>query len=85
MPQTKIFKGPKGKKLVGATAAFKFKASVDGSSFQCELDGKPFRRCHSPQVYTGLKPGKHVFKVRAVNSAGTADPTPAKLKFTVLG
>lgn len=85
VPQTKIFKGPKGKKFVGATAAFKFKASVGGSTFQCRLDGKPFRRCHSPQVYTGLKPGKHVFKVRAVNAAGTADPTAAKLKFTVLG
>jgi hypothetical protein len=84
-PQTKIFKGPKGKRFVGATAAFKFRASVKGSTFQCGLDDKRFRRCHSPQVYTGLKPGKHVFRVRAVNSAGKADPTPAKLKFTVLG
>jgi CSLREA domain-containing protein len=85
VPQTKIFKGPKGKRLVGATAAFKFKASVEGSTFQCGLDGKRFRKCHSPQIYTGLKPGKHVFEVRAVNAAGAADPTPAKLKFTVLG
>jgi hypothetical protein len=84
-PQTRIFKGSKGKKLVGATAAFKFKASIPGSTFRCRLDGKPFRNCHSPIVYTGLKPGKHVFEVRAVNAAGVADPTPAKLKFTVLG
>ncbi len=84
IPQTKIFKGPKGKKFVKATVAFKFKASVDGSTFQCRLDGKPFRKCHSPQVYTGLAPGKHRFEVRAANAAGQVDKTPAKLKFTVL-
>jgi CSLREA domain-containing protein len=84
-PQTKIFKGSKGKKFAGAMAAFKFKSSVSGSTFRCRLDGKPFRKCHSPIVYTGLKPGKHVFKVRAVNSAGVADPTPAQAKFAVLG
>lgn len=83
-PQTKIFKGSKGKKTAGPVAAFKFKSSLGGSTFQCRLDGKRFGKCHSPKVYTGLKPGKHVFTVRAVSSAGTADPTPAKLKFTVL-
>lgn len=85
IPRTKLFKGTKGKKFSGATVVFKFKASVDGSSFQCRLDGGAFGRCHSPKVYTGLKPGKHRFEVRATNSAGQADPTPAKLKFTVLG
>jgi CSLREA domain-containing protein len=85
IPQTKIFKGSKGKKFAGATVAFKFESSVAGSSFQCKLDGGPFRKCHSPKVYTGLKPGKHLFAVRAANSAGQPDPTPAKLKFTVLG
>jgi CSLREA domain-containing protein len=84
-PQTKIFKGSNGKKTAGPVAAFKFKSSLGGSTFQCRLDGKRFGKCHSPKVYTGLKPGKHVFTVRAVSSAGTADPTPAKLKFTVLG
>jgi CSLREA domain-containing protein len=85
VPQTKILKGPKGKKLAKATIAFKFKAGVDGSGFQCRLDGGQFERCHSPKVYTGLKPGKHRFEVRAINSAGQVDATPAKLKFTVLG
>ena len=84
IPQTKLFKGSKGKKLAGATVAFKFKASVGGSGFQCRLDGGKFAKCHSPQVYTGLKPGKHRFEVRAINSAGRSDPTPAKQKFTVL-
>jgi hypothetical protein len=83
-PQTKISKGPKAKSH-STTATFKFSASVKGSSFQCKLDKKPFKSCKSPKKYKGLKPGKHVFKVRAINSAGVADPTPAKKKFTVLG
>jgi hypothetical protein len=85
IPRTKIFRGPKGKKLVKATAAFKFKSDVEGSAFSCKLDGGQFGKCHSPKVYTGLKPGKHLFEVRAANSVGEVDPTPAKLKFTVLG
>jgi CSLREA domain-containing protein len=84
-PQTKIFKGPKRKKSVGATAVFKFEASIAGSTFQCRLDGRSFRKCHSPQVYTGLRPGRHRFEVRAIGSAGPVDPSPAKLKFTVIG
>jgi CSLREA domain-containing protein len=83
-PQTKITKGPKGKSH-SATAKFKFTSTVVGSSFQCKLDGKPFKVCKSPKKYKQLRPGKHVFQVRAVDSAGKADPTPAKMKFTVLG
>jgi CSLREA domain-containing protein len=84
-PRTKIFKGSKGKRLTGTTAVFRFTSSAPGSSFRCKLDRAAFERCRSPQVYQGLKPGRHRFQVRAVNSAGVADPTPVKLKFTVLG
>ena len=34
---------------------------------------------------TGLKPGKHKFKVRAIDAAGNIDPSPAKDKFKVVG
>lgn len=83
-PQTKITEGPKAKSK-STTAKFQFSSSVMGSTFQCKLDKKPFKTCRSPKKYKQLKPGKHVFKVRAVNSAGKADPSPAKRKFTVLG
>jgi hypothetical protein len=83
IPQTKISKGPKAKSHE-TTAVFKFTSTVKGSSFQCKLDKKPFKSCKSPKKYKRLKPGKHVFKVRAVNSAGKADPTPAKRKFQIL-
>jgi CSLREA domain-containing protein len=80
-PRTKIMKG----KFHGTTAKFKFSSSVKGSTFQCKLDRAPFKRCGSPKTYRRLKPGKHLFEVRAVNSVGRADPTPAQQKFTVLG
>ncbi len=83
-PQTRILKGPKGK-VAKTTVRFKFESSEKGSTFRCKLDRKPFRVCRSPQKYKKLKPGKHVFKVRAVDKAGNIDPTAAKRKFVVLG
>jgi CSLREA domain-containing protein len=83
-PQTKIASGPKGESH-NTTAKFAFTSTVKGSTFQCKLDKGKFKTCKSPKKYKGLKPGKHVFQVRAVNSSGKADPTPAKRKFTVLG
>jgi CSLREA domain-containing protein len=82
-PQTKITWGPKGKST-SRTAVFKFNSSEAGSSFQCKLDRGPFKKCRSPKKLKSLKPGRHVFKVRAIDGAGNTDPTPAVKKFTVL-
>jgi len=82
-PQTTITKGPKARSTK-TTAKFRFTSSVAGSTFECKLDGKPFKKCKSPKTYRNLKAGKHVFKVRAVKGAGNVDRTPAKRKFTVL-
>lgn len=83
-PQTKITKGPKAK-THATTVKFKFSSSEAGSTYECKLDKKPFKRCKSPKKYKKLKPGKHVFRVRAIDGAGNVDPTPAKKKFKVLG
>ncbi len=82
-PDTKIVKGPP-KKTHKTTVKFKFTSTEAGSTFQCKLDKKPFKKCASPKKYRKLKPGKYVFKVRAIDKAGNVDPTPAKRKFTVL-
>ena len=82
-PDTKITKGPP-KKTHKRKATFKFTSTEGKSTFQCKLDKKPFKACGSPKTYKKLKPGKHVFKVRAIDKAGNVDPTPAKRKFTVL-
>jgi hypothetical protein len=81
-PTVKITKGPKAKST-STTAKFKFKASEAGSTFQCKLDKGKFKSCRSPKTYKKLKPGKHLFKVRATDKAGNVGK-PAKRKFTVL-
>jgi hypothetical protein len=82
-PETTITKHP-AKRSDKTKAKFKFTASENGSSFECKLDKKPFKGCSSPQKYKHLKPGKHKFRVRATDSAGNTDATPAKYKFKVL-
>jgi len=81
-PLATITKGPKAKST-STTATFKFKSSVAGSTFECKLDGKPFKKCKSPKTYKNLTLGKHVFKVRAKNQAGNVGKA-VKRKFTVL-
>jgi CSLREA domain-containing protein len=81
-PVATITKGPKAKSA-STTATFKFKSSVAGSTFECKLDDKPFKKCRSPKKYKNLKPGEHVFKVRAKNQAGNIGKV-AKRRFTVL-
>jgi CSLREA domain-containing protein len=83
-PQTKILRGPSGK-IAQTTAKFKFSADEAGVTFRCKLDRGAYQVCKSPKKYKRLEPGRHVFKVRAVDRAGNIDPTAAKRKFTVVG
>lgn len=81
-PTATITKGPKAQ-TTSTTAKFKFSSNEAGSKFQCKLDKGKFKTCKSPKTYKKLKPGKHVFKVRATDKAGNVGK-PAKKKFTVL-
>jgi hypothetical protein len=71
-------------KLRKRRVAFRFAAAggTGAASFECRLDRKPFRPCTSPKAYKRLKPGKHVFQVRAI-AAGLTDPSAAKRKFRI--
>ncbi len=82
-PQTKLVKTPAARSR-SSTVRFKFKSDEPGSVFLCKLDDKPFDLCKSPKRYEGLRPGGHMFKVRAVDPAGRVDSSPATKKFTVL-
>ncbi|MBI4662446.1 MAG: SBBP repeat-containing protein [Verrucomicrobia bacterium] len=75
-----------GGQTLSGSAGFAFGGSdlVGVASFECRLDGAPFTPRSSPALYTGLGIGVHTFEVRAVDSAGNADPTPATLTWTVL-
>jgi hypothetical protein len=81
LPETRIGRGP-GKKLAQGVARLSFSASVPGSSFECKLDAKKRAPCRSPKRYAHLAPGRHLFKVWAIDAAGR-DPTPAKRAFRV--
>jgi hypothetical protein len=81
-PQTTITKHPK-KRTTKRTAKFGFKSSEAGSRFKCKLDGKAWRSCTSPKTYRHLKPGRHKFRVYAIDASGNADPTPAVWKWRI--
>lgn len=63
-------------------ATFRFVSSIPGSRFRCKLDGRRWRRCASPKLYTGLSRGTHTFRVRATVFA-RLDPTPAHRSWTI--
>jgi hypothetical protein len=60
-----------------ANATFEFSSADAGSSFQCQLDNLGWEACTSPKDYAGLADGSHTFEVKATNTRGNTDPTPA--------
>lgn len=71
-------------KIDGSKATFYFKGSGGSGTLrlECRLDGKPFLACKSAKSYRGLKPGKHEFSVRAVDSKSKRSK-PATRKFQI--
>jgi len=81
-PDTQITAGPST--TSGSTSAqFAFNAGEPGASFECRLDAGAWRACSSPSSYSALAEGSHSFSVRAKDSAGNTDPTPATRSWTV--
>lgn len=81
VPETTIDRGPSG--FSGPTATFAFSSNERSAKLECSLDSIPFSPCTSPQEYSGLAQGRHVFRVRAVDGGGNVDPTPARRKWRV--
>lgn len=83
-PDTTGLKGPKKVKQ-GKVATFRFSSSESGSAFRCKVDKGKLADCSSPfKLKTRkLDVGKHAVSVVAVDAAGNADPSPAKVKFKV--
>lgn len=81
-PQTTITSGPSGV-VVDTNATFMFSSNDAGATFECSLDDDPFTSCAPPREYTELDLGSHTFRVRAVNSSGVSDPTPAQHSWTI--
>jgi Tol biopolymer transport system component len=68
-PPSTILAGPRPTSSL-RSAAFTFTAA--DATFSCALDGSDLRLCASPQQFQRLRPGGHVFTVRAVDGAGNA-------------
>ncbi len=64
-------------------ASFYFGSYSEGATFECSLDGGDYTGCASPQPYSNLAEGAHTLLVRATDSAGRVDPTPASRTWTV--
>ena len=80
-PETTIHKT--SLRAAARSATFSFSSTEAGSTFRCKLDKRAFAACKSPRVYKNLKPGKHAFRVAAVDAAGNVDPSPAVSRFQV--
>jgi hypothetical protein len=78
-PQTTLVKS----RLQAATRSvmFWFSSSEVAGGFLCRLDGKPFKPCTSPKSYRHLKPGRHTFRVKALDAAGNVDASPVVAHF----
>jgi hypothetical protein len=78
-PQTALVKS----RLQATTrsATFWFSSSEAGGSFICRLDDKPFKPCTSPKSFRRLKPGRHTFRVKALDAAGNVDASPVVAHF----
>ncbi len=83
-PDTKLTKTP-ARQMKRDAALFKFKSTEPGSTYECSRDLGPYRPCRSPTRFRNLKPGRHLFKVRAIDEAGNKDPTTAAYRWKVIG
>jgi hypothetical protein len=81
-PDTTLTSGPSGL-VASGSATFTFGSPDSGATFECRLDNGPFVACSSPMTYTGLGTSDHSFQVRAVDTAGNTDGTPATRTWTV--
>jgi alpha-tubulin suppressor-like RCC1 family protein/PKD repeat protein len=66
-----------------ADAFFAYASTEPRSVFERSLDGGPFVRVGATEALAGLAAGAHVYRVRAIDEAGNADPTPAEHAWTI--
>jgi outer membrane protein OmpA-like peptidoglycan-associated protein len=79
-PETSLTSTPGA--TTGPTAAFGFTAD-EASTYECRVDGGSWAACTSTKTLTGLSSGSHTFEVRATDSSGNVDATPASYTWTV--
>jgi len=83
VPDTTIVSGPTGN-TESTSATFTFSSSEAGVTYECNLDGAGFQPCTNSVTFANLAEGEHTLQVRARDSAGNVDPTPAATSWTVV-
>ena len=82
-PNTQIDDGPP-KTTSDRSVRFSFSATgASARGFECQLDGGGYGSCDSPKSYSGLEPGSHTFRVRAIGSGGARDSSPASYSWSI--
>jgi hypothetical protein len=81
-PETSLVSQPSNP-TSSTTAVFVFDSSEVSSVFSCQLDSATSTDCVSPQEYTGLEAGAHVFKVSAIDAFGNEDSTPVEYSWVI--
>ena len=69
--------------IILTNASFSFTSTETGSTFECQIDSGGYSACTSPKSYTSLTAGSHTFYVKATDSAGNTDSTPASYTWTI--
>lgn len=84
-PRTRITFAPAARTR-SRSPVFRFTDSTgqDGTTFQCKVDRKAWRRCSSPLRLKRLSRGKHVLAIKGINGAGEVEPKPVKRAFKVV-
>jgi hypothetical protein len=82
-PQTRILRRPR-RRTRDHTPTFRFISNQRRVGFLCKLDRRRYQRCRSPFTAPWLRPGRHVFRVKARAPGGIGDRSPAVWRFRVL-
>ena len=81
-PTTSIDGGPSGL-TASNDPSFTFSSDDPSATFECKLDLDPWDACTSPHPLSDVSDGSHTFSVRAADTLGNVDQTPATRTFTV--
>jgi hypothetical protein len=56
----------------------------ENTRFLCKVDRRRFRSCSTPMRLKKLGPGRHTFRVKAIDAAGNREMRPSKRRFTIV-
>lgn len=62
---------------------FEFASNVSQTTFECKLDAAAYEPCTSPYTTTTVADGAHSFLIKAINSDGIVDQSPASTTLIV--